>query len=119
MNFGFLTECYVRRGKSHAQAYADTFAQVDAAEAMGEGTGYGSRLVIHGIGAGEDSPLITGPVGEEIRAVKLRANNVHILKPAVTMAEPRRQINWGDTVVVREHGAERLGKRPQAFSVSA
>jgi alkanesulfonate monooxygenase SsuD/methylene tetrahydromethanopterin reductase-like flavin-dependent oxidoreductase (luciferase family) len=35
MNFGFLTECYVRNGKSHAQAYADTFAQVDAAEALG------------------------------------------------------------------------------------
>ena len=35
MNFGFLTECYVRQGKSHTQAYADTFAQVDAAEAMG------------------------------------------------------------------------------------
>ena len=35
MNFGFLTECYVRQGKSHSQAYADTFAQVDAAEALG------------------------------------------------------------------------------------
>ncbi len=35
MNFGFLTECYVREGKSHAQAFADTFAQVDEAEALG------------------------------------------------------------------------------------
>ena len=35
MNFGFLTECYTRAGKSHAQAYADALAQVDAAEALG------------------------------------------------------------------------------------
>ena len=35
MNFGFLTECYARADKSHAQAYADATEQVDAAEAMG------------------------------------------------------------------------------------
>jgi alkanesulfonate monooxygenase SsuD/methylene tetrahydromethanopterin reductase-like flavin-dependent oxidoreductase (luciferase family) len=35
MHFGFLTECYVKEGKSHAQAFADTFAQVDEAEALG------------------------------------------------------------------------------------
>ena len=35
MNFGFLTECYVKEGKSHAQAFADTFEQVDQAEALG------------------------------------------------------------------------------------
>ena len=35
MNFGFLTECYVKEGKSHAQAFADTFEQVDHAEALG------------------------------------------------------------------------------------
>ena len=35
MNFGFLTECYVKEGKSHAQAFADTFEQVDQAESLG------------------------------------------------------------------------------------
>ncbi len=35
MNIGFLTE-YVREGKSHAQAFADTFAHVDEAEALGQ-----------------------------------------------------------------------------------
>ncbi|MFQ6028406.1 MAG: LLM class flavin-dependent oxidoreductase [Dehalococcoidia bacterium] len=35
MKFGFLTECYVKEGKTHAQAFADTFAQVDAAENLG------------------------------------------------------------------------------------
>lgn len=35
MNFGFLTECYVREGKPQTQAFADTFAQIDAAEALG------------------------------------------------------------------------------------
>lgn len=35
MHFGFLTECYVREGKSHALAFADTFAQIDEAETLG------------------------------------------------------------------------------------
>jgi len=35
MIFGFLTECYVKEGNSHAQAFADTFAQVDEAETLG------------------------------------------------------------------------------------
>ena len=35
MNFGFLTECYVKEGKIHAQPFAETFAQVDEAEALG------------------------------------------------------------------------------------
>jgi alkanesulfonate monooxygenase SsuD/methylene tetrahydromethanopterin reductase-like flavin-dependent oxidoreductase (luciferase family) len=35
MNFGFLTECYVREGKSHTAAFDDTFEQIAAAEALG------------------------------------------------------------------------------------
>jgi hypothetical protein len=34
------------------------------------------------------------------------------------MAEPRRSINFGDTVVVTANGAERLGKRPQVLRVA-
>src|SRR6266581_4269137 len=35
MNFGLLTECYVREGKSHTQAFDDSFEQIAAAEALG------------------------------------------------------------------------------------
>ena len=35
MNFGILNECYVREGKSHTQAFDDTFEQVAAAESLG------------------------------------------------------------------------------------
>jgi len=91
---------------------------MDAAQAMGKGAGYTTRLVIHGRGTGEDRPLITGSVDETIRSVKLQANNVFILKPPVSMAEPRRSINFGDTVVVTANGAERLGKRPQVLRVA-
>ena len=35
MNFGLLTECYVREGKSHTQAFDDSFEQIAAAEASG------------------------------------------------------------------------------------
>lgn len=91
---------------------------MDTAEAMGKGAGYTTRLVIHGRGCGEDRPLITGAVNEKIRAVTLKANNVFILKPPVSMAEPRRQINFGDTVAVTENGAQRLGKRPAVLRVA-
>ena len=91
---------------------------MDTAEAMGKGAGYTTRLVIHGRGCGEDRPLITGALNEKIRAVTLKANNVFILKPPVSMAEPRRQINFGDTVAVTENGAQRLGKRPAVLRVA-
>jgi alkanesulfonate monooxygenase SsuD/methylene tetrahydromethanopterin reductase-like flavin-dependent oxidoreductase (luciferase family) len=35
MNFGLLTECYVREGKSHTKAFEDSFEQITAAEALG------------------------------------------------------------------------------------
>ena len=35
MIFGFLTDCHVNEVKSHAQAFAYTFAQGDEAESRG------------------------------------------------------------------------------------
>ncbi len=35
MNFGIITECYVREGKDHTLAFDDTFEQVAAAEQLG------------------------------------------------------------------------------------
>ena len=35
MIFGCLTECYIKEGRSHTQAFADTFALVVEAEAPG------------------------------------------------------------------------------------
>ena len=94
-------------------------ALIDATLEMAKGTGYSAQLVIHGRGLGEDRPLVTGKVTEATRSVKLRAGNVFILKPVVSTDEPERRINWGDTVLVTEMGARRLGHRPQGYSVSA
>ncbi|HLH26755.1 MAG TPA: M24 family metallopeptidase [Chloroflexota bacterium] len=92
----------------------------DACAAVGEGTGYQTRLGMHGRGLGEDRPLFSGGAGSEaIRRIKLEANNVFILKPSAATPDHQRHINWGDTVVVTPDGARRLGKRPQGYSVSA
>ena len=92
----------------------------DACAAVGQGTGYQTRLGMHGRGLGEDRPLFSGGAGSaEIRAIKLEANNVFILKPSAATPDHKRHINWGDTVVVTPDGGRRLGKRPQGYSVSA
>jgi Xaa-Pro aminopeptidase len=91
----------------------------DACAAAGEGTGYQTRLGMHGRGLGEDRPLFSGGAGsEQTRQIKLEANNVFILKPSAATPDHKRHINWGDTVVVTPEGARRLGKRPQGYSVS-
>jgi hypothetical protein len=52
----------------------------------------------------------------------IRANTVFVLKPyayrgETAWSDPAYRFNttWGDSVVVRERGAERLGTRPNAL----
>jgi Xaa-Pro dipeptidase len=91
----------------------------DACAAVGEGTGYQTRLGMHGRGLGEDRPLFSGGAGSaQTRQITLEANNVFILKPSAATPDHQRHINWGDTVVVTPDGARRLGKRPQGYSIS-
>lgn len=79
---------------------------------------YQINLVMHGRGLGEDRPLVTSAPNPEVRALTLEENNAFILKPVVASKEPTRRINWGDTVVVKPGGAQRLGKRPQGIVIS-
>jgi Xaa-Pro dipeptidase len=91
----------------------------DACAAAGEGTGYETRLGMHGRGLGEDRPLFSGGAGSaRTRQITLEANNVFILKPSAATPDHQRHINWGDTVVVTPDGARRLGKRPQGYTVT-
>jgi Xaa-Pro dipeptidase len=77
-------------------------------------SGARARLTMHGRGAGDDGPLLTGgTVSERILRRPIEAGNVFILKPSATVESSGLGGRWGDTVVVRAHGAERLGTRPQ------
>jgi len=78
--------------------------------------------LMHGRGLGEDPPLVMGR-GTVDPALQFQAGNVFIFKPAVFPPEGdviqsgsglvmELAVRAGDTVVVTEDGAQRLGRRP-------
>ncbi len=85
--------------------------------AVAEGTDWKVTFLIHG---GKDGPLfIPGDRHDRWLDDKVEANTTLVCKPHVFPANQDDQIarsydvTWGDTVVVRQGGAERLGTRPQ------
>jgi len=94
-----------------------TFGELIAAcDSAGRSNGAKARLTLHGRGVGDDGPLITGgPVSQRVRERPLAVGNVFILKPSAEIEGTGLVGRWGDTVVVREQGAQRLGTRPQRF----
>lgn len=92
----------------------------DGVAALARGTGFNIEFLIHGRGLGSEGPmLIPVDTHEHVKDRPLEPNSAFILKPYAYPADREyvpvtRQYDatWGDTVVVREHGAERLGTRP-------
>lgn len=74
------------------------------------------EALMHGRGLGEDAPMLWGAVRDfpESQA-RLKNGHVFILKPAAKKGEMRDSIRAGDTVVIEQRGARRLGKRELAF----
>jgi Xaa-Pro aminopeptidase len=72
-----------------------------------------ARLTMHGRGTGDDGPLVTGRLTPAVLETQLKANCVMCVKPGVQVDGKGYGGNWGETVVVREWGAERLGAHPQ------
>jgi Xaa-Pro aminopeptidase len=87
---------------------------VKVAEVSGmNGRGVAS-LTMHGRGTGDDGPLLTPRSrSEEIMAMELKENCCLIVKPSTRVDGRPNFGHWGDSVVVRKHGAERLGTRKQ------
>ena len=86
---------------------------VDAGIVSGMGGRGTARLTMHGRGTGDDGPGLFGSPPEEIRKVTIDEHCVFIVKPSVTIEGRPGYFGWGDVVVVRKNGAERLGTRKQ------
>jgi Xaa-Pro dipeptidase len=92
----------------------------DEVTAIAHGTPYEINLLLHGRGLGNDGPLLipAGP-GSHLfaRDFVVQANTAFILKPfsvprdAESPITRAYDVTWGDTIVIREDGAHRLGTR--------
>ena len=90
-----------------------------AAPAAGPAAGAQSKLTMHGRGAGDDGPIITGTARDPDQLkVALRENMVFIFKPSAVTADGTSLSTWGDTVVVTPNGGRRLGKRKHDLAVA-
>jgi Xaa-Pro aminopeptidase len=96
-----------------------TWGEVErSAQHVAKETGFWVELILHGMGSG---PLLTphdshDPVHDD----PLVEGTTFILKPfacpdGVPWIARSHDVSWGDTVVVRSGGAERLGTRPIAL----
>jgi Xaa-Pro aminopeptidase len=85
----------------------------------GHAAGATSGLSMHGRGAGDDGPIVTGGTTRDPvnLAVTLQENMVFIFKPTVRGANGY-YIQWGDSVVVTPEGGRRLGRLPHGIAVA-
>ncbi len=85
----------------------------------GPAAGATGLLTMHGRGAGDDGPIITGSAKDPKQlAVPLRERMVFILKPQVHSAGDTHNITWGDSVVVTAQGGRRLGTREHGIAIA-
>lgn len=115
----FATTCDAMRAGS-------TWREVEKqVKSVAEGTPYDVELLVHGRGLGSEGPILIpvhdrGPEGD----LPLLAGSTFIVKPYAYPLGPNyahvtrsHDVTWGDTVVVADHGAERLGTRPHELFV--
>ena len=105
--------------------FADVFAAVESAIGDAEGSMF---TLLHGRGLGDDGPLVVptspGDPREGVAEQPILANTTFILKPFMGVPEApaayarTHDVTWGDTVVARETGGERLGTRPQSLIIA-
>jgi Xaa-Pro aminopeptidase len=86
---------------------------VKASAAVAQATPYTCRILMHGRGLGDDSPIaIYGARDERMSNWVIQANSTFMIKPMVVYGQRERYVYWGDTVVATESGARRLGRQP-------
>jgi Xaa-Pro aminopeptidase len=84
----------------------------DTVEKNSRGRYLWNHPVMHARGLGDDGPALLGQQDlERFSRMKLEPGMVFILKPQVRAAQGKGRASIGDTVVVTESAARRLGKR--------
>jgi hypothetical protein len=84
---------------------------VRASAEVGQGE-YACRILLHGRGLGDDSPIaIYGARDERMSEWVIQENSTFMIKPMVMRGQRERYIYWGDTVVTTPGGARRLGRQ--------
>jgi Xaa-Pro dipeptidase len=103
------------------QRWGDVFAAVAA---VADGADGSMLTLIHGRGLGNDGPLLVPNRDNEWMAEQpILANTTFILKPLLEVAEApvpsarTHDVTWGDTIVVTEMGAKRIGSRQRALTI--
>ncbi len=90
-----------------------------AAPSSGPAANAECKLTMHGRGAGDDGPIITGHARDpEHLAVQLEENMVFIFKPSAETPGGTHICTWGDTVLITPGGGRRMGKRPHELAVA-
>lgn len=75
--------------------------------------GYRIRVTMHGRGAGDDGPVITpSTTDEKLQGICMEAGHAWVWKPSVVKDDGEVHAQFGGTVLLTEHGAERLFARP-------
>lgn len=73
---------------------------------------------MHGRGLGDDAPIYVFNASETVRRQVIEANSVFVVKPVVKAVNAFHPlVCWGDSVVVKESGAERLGTQPLGIEI--
>jgi Xaa-Pro aminopeptidase len=87
---------------------------------LAEGTPYVGQIILHARGLGDDAPMTIfgtefGGQAERMRSWVIEERSTFILKPIIRTQDWTASVAWGDTIVVRADGVERLGTREPAI----
>ncbi len=85
---------------------------IDLVNGLGKKRGMKTMTIMHGLGYGDDGPLLTPrEQGENVRDVRLEEGNVFVWKPSAMAPDEQISFAWGGGVVVTEKGGKPLFKR--------
>ena len=98
-----------------------TFGDVESAVGRAATRKFKAAQALHGRGLGDDIPLITfsSAAGSRMSDRVLQEGVCFVLKPYATWLDEdgEKELNWGDTVVITQGGARRLGDRPHELII--
>jgi Xaa-Pro dipeptidase len=89
---------------------------IEAGEVTALGGRLHARVVCHGRGLGDDGPLVVNRVTPELANIALVPGACFAVKPSVVLDDHEEASRFGDSVVVTQTGARRLGTRSQELN---